>query len=77
MQEDLNNAKQTLKYVIEQLKGRFPKAAQTVMDAEEDILEYMSFPEKHWKHIYSSNLIERLNKEIRRRFNVVSVFPDR
>jgi transposase-like protein len=51
MQEDLNNAKQTLKYVIEQLKGRFPKAAQTVMDAEEDILEYMSFPEKHWKHI--------------------------
>ena len=77
MQEDLNNAKQTLKYVIEQLKVRFPKAAQTVMDAEEDILAYMSFPEKHWKHIYSSNLIERLNKEIRRRFNVVSVFPDR
>ncbi len=47
------------------------------MDAEEDVLAYMKFPEKHWKHIYSSNLIERLNKEIRRRFNVVSVFPDR
>jgi putative transposase len=37
----------------------------------------MKFPEKHWKHIYSSNLIERLNKEIRRLLNVVSVFPDR
>jgi transposase-like protein len=77
MQEDIDSAKDTLKAVLEQLKVRFPKAAQTVLDAEEDVLAYMKFPEKHWKHIYSSNLIERLNKEIRRRFNVVSVFPDR
>lgn len=77
MQEDKDGAKEALKLVIDQLRTRFPKAAQTVLNAEEEVLAYMNFPEKHWKHIYTSNLIERLNKEIRRRFNVVSVFPDR
>lgn len=36
----------------------------------------MDFPQKHWQSIFSTNLIERLNKELRRRFNVVSVFPN-
>lgn len=77
MQDDLESAKHTLKLIAEQIKSGFPKAAQTVMNAEEEVLTYMNFPEKHWKHIYSTNLIERINKEIRRRFNVVSVFPNR
>ena len=50
---------------------------QIVTDAEDEVLTYMSFSQKQWQQIYSSNVLERLNKEIRRRFNVVSVFPDR
>jgi len=76
-QDSKDEAKKCLKMVVEQLRSRFPKAAEVVELAEEDVLAYMYFPEKHWKQIYSSNLIERLNKEIKRRFNVVSVFPDR
>jgi putative transposase len=70
-------AKAQLRLVADQLSPRFPKAMQILTDAEDEILTYMSFPQKHWQQIYSSNVLERLNKEIRRRFNVVSVFPDR
>lgn len=70
-------AKAQLRLVADQLSPRFPKAMQILTDAEDEILTYLSFPQKHWQQIYSSNVLERLNKEIRRRFNVVSVFPDR
>jgi putative transposase len=77
MQEDKDAAKVCLRAVTDQLRTKFPKAADVVESAENEVLSYMDFPEKHWKQIYTSNLIERLNKEIRRRFNVVSVFPNR
>lgn len=77
MQEDKKAAKVCLRAVSDQLRTKFPKAANVVELAENEVLSYMGFPEKHWKQIYTSNLIERLNKEIRRRFNVVSVFPNR
>jgi len=44
--------------------------------SEEDILAYMAFPQDHWTRIYSTNIVERLNREIRRRSDVVQVFPD-
>ena len=46
-------------------------------NAEDEVLSFFNFPIRHHKQIYSTNVIERLNKEIRRRFDVVSVFPDR
>ena len=77
MAENKNEAKAQLRSVVQQLSPRFPKAMEVVEKAEDEILAYMDFPVKHWQSIFSTNLIERLNKEIRRRFNVVSVFPDR
>lgn len=44
--------------------------------AEEDVMACMSFREEHWTRIYSTNPLERLNEEVKRRTNVVGVFPD-
>ncbi len=50
------------------------QAAQLVAEAE-DVLAYMAFPPEHWARIYSTNPLERLNREIRRRTNVVGISP--
>jgi transposase-like protein len=55
---------------------RWPKAAELLVEAEEDIFAYMAFPGKLWTRIHSTTPQERLNKEIKRRTNVVGVFPD-
>jgi putative transposase len=69
-------AGQQLQEVVRTMTARWPKAAQLVADAEEDILAYMIFPPEHWTRIYSTNPLERLNKEVKRRTNVVGIFPD-
>src|SRR6266849_5274776 len=46
------------------------------MDAEDDVLAYMAFPQEHWTRIYSTNALERLNREVKRRTDIVGVFPD-
>ena len=69
-------AGQQLNEVLQVMATRWPKAAQLLDDAEEEILAYMAFPHEHWTRIYSTNPLERLNKEVKRRTNVVGVFPN-
>ena len=75
-QPDQEAARRQLRVVYDAMVVRWPKAAEVLITAEEDILAYMVFPREHWTRIYSNNVLERLNKEVKRRTNVVGVFPD-
>lgn len=75
-QPDRPAAGQQLALVTEKMASRWPKAAELLRAAEEEVLAYMAFPEAHWTRLYSTNPLERLNKEIKRRTNVVGIFPD-
>ena len=76
-QPDKQSAHEQLSRVADGLADRFPKAAEILMAAEEDILAYMAFPEPHRRRLHSTNPLERLNKDIKRRTNVVGIFPNR
>ena len=56
---------------------KLAKVAELVRGSLEEVLGYMAFPSEHWKRIRSNNLLERVNKEVRRRTRVVGAFPDR
>lgn len=63
--------------VVEKLRFmRLNEAAKKVEDSIEETLTYMEFPSQHWLKIRTNNVIERMNREIRRRTRVVGTFPD-
>ena len=58
------------------LEDRFPKAAALMTGAKEEVLAFTAFPNEHWRQIWSTNPLERLNKELKRRCRVVGIFPN-
>jgi putative transposase len=76
-QSDTDQVKAQFARVIEQLAEKFPAAVELLIDAEADLLAFSTFPVEHWKQIWSNNGQERLNKELRRRTDVVGIFPNR
>jgi putative transposase len=76
-QPDHASALVQLRRVVDGVRRRFPDAAALLEEAAEDILAYLHFPKAHRARLHSTNPLERLNKEIKRRSNVVGIFPNR
>jgi putative transposase len=62
--------------VVTTIEDRFPKGAALMTAAKEEVLAFTAFPTEHWRQIWSTNPLERLNKELKRRCRVVGIFPN-
>ena len=72
-----SQARERVSEVIARLRGPAPKVAELLEDAEEDLLAFYAFPPAHWSKLRSTNPLERVNREIGRRSDVVGIFPNR
>jgi putative transposase len=76
VQENHAEARNELRATADKLRGRFPRLGELMDQAEGDVLAFMHFPKEHWPQLASTNTLERLNKELKRRSRVIGIFPN-